>query len=351
MPFRNERSASLTAPDDHARNGALGPFDAAFAKCFDIRMNSSASSSGDAARSEAEARAKLLESKLQMLEEQKEVPRSVVGPVLKLLVALADTRVTSAKAEAADSMPFPFKTHRKKDHTDDGLIGAPPECFDVPKSVQKLSQKCRPYPQFSEDIFDLGVFGGLDGDGPSGGNRVSRYAAPDQSVFELKPGQGLGLLFGSKGRAEAVVRLPKEVVPPLEATLSRVDGARHLRLPLNAVAKRVADEQKDEGYHSPMSSLNPPSSAGLLQACDDAAGASGISGSSGDIWDRIWEVEVPRRRTWEALGSLQPGRERMFLTELGASAVHDAWVVAMSNVRLMGAKVCTLKSQVAPSAV
>ena len=48
---------------------------------------------------------------------------------------------------------------------------------------------------------------------------------------------------------------------------------------------------------------------------------------------------MPRRRTWEALGSMEPGRERRFLTELGAAAVHDAWVVAMSNVRLVGAKV------------
>ena len=72
---------------------------------------------------------------------------------------------------------------------------------------------------------------------------------------------------------------------------------------------------------------------------NDFAGASKVAGTGGDIWDRIWEVEVPRRRTWEALGSMEPGRERRFLTELGAAAVHDAWVVAMSNVRLVGAKV------------
>ena len=126
----------------------------------------------------------------QMLEGQTEVPHSVVGPVLKLLVALADTKVPSAKAETADSMRFPFKTHRKKDNANDGLIGAPPECFDV-SSDKKVSQKCRPspYPQFTDDIFDLGMFGGLDGDGSSGGSsRVSRYAAPDQSIFDLKPG-------------------------------------------------------------------------------------------------------------------------------------------------------------------
>ena len=198
-----------------------------------------------------------------MLEEQEEVPTYALGPILRLLVALADTKVNNRQQETADPMPFPFKTHRKQDDADDGLIGAPPECFDVPKvsrDVPNTSQKCRPYPQFTEDIFDKRVFGGLD----EGNSRVSRYASPDQSVFGLKPGQGLGLLFGSRGR-EAVLRLPKEAVPPLEATLSRVDGGRHLRLPLNAAAKRVADEQKDEGYHSPMSSLNPPSSAGLLQ--------------------------------------------------------------------------------------
>ena len=199
-----------------------------------------------------------------MLEEQKEVPTSALGPILRLLVALADTKVNTTQQETADRMPFPFKTHRKQDDADDGLIRAPPECFDVPKvsrDVPQMSQKCRPYPQFTEDIFDKRVYGGLD---KGNNSRVSRYASPDQRVFELKPGQGLGLLFGARGR-EAVVRLPKETVPPLEATLSRVDGARHLRLPINAAAKRVADEQKDEGYHSPMSSLNPPSSAGLLQ--------------------------------------------------------------------------------------
>ena len=76
-----------------------------------------------------------------------------------------------------------------------------------------------------------------------------------------------------------------------------------------------------------------------MQPNNDFAGASKVAGTGGDIWDRIWEVEVPRRRTWEALGSMEPGRERRFLTELGAAAVHDAWVVAMSNVRLVGAKV------------
>ena len=62
ISFRNERSASQAGPEE----GALGPFDAAFAKCFDIRMNSSSASvAGSAARLEAEARAKQLETKLQ----------------------------------------------------------------------------------------------------------------------------------------------------------------------------------------------------------------------------------------------------------------------------------------------
>ena len=66
--FRNERSL---AAGGGGRDGALDPFDAAFAMCFDIRM--AAAAMGNAARSEAEARAARLEAKLRALEEQEEV--------------------------------------------------------------------------------------------------------------------------------------------------------------------------------------------------------------------------------------------------------------------------------------
>lgn len=44
---------------------------------------------------------------------------------------------------------------------------------------------------------------------------------------------------------------------------------------------------------------------------------------------------MPKRKTWETLGMLDPGREPKFLTELGPSAVHDVWTIAMSNLRLI----------------
>ena len=52
-------------------------------------------------------------------------------------------------------------------------------------------------------------------------------------------------------------------------------------------------------------------------------------------------MEVPGRRTWEALGALDPGRERRFLSEVGAAAVHDAWIVTMANARLVLALIMT----------
>ena len=42
-----------------------------------------------------------------------------------------------------------------------------------------------------------------------------------------------------------------------------------------------------------------------------------------------------RRRTWESLGKINPSRSKPYLTELGPSGVHKAWIVAMAHLRLV----------------
>lgn len=54
-----------------------------------------------------------------------------------------------------------------------------------------------------------------------------------------------------------------------------------------------------------------------------------------DVWDDIWNVDLPARRTWESLGKINPGKSKPYLTELGAEGVHKAWIVAMENLRLV----------------
>ena len=114
---------------------------------------------GNAARSEAEARAARLEAKLRALEEQKEVPASAVGPVLKLLVALADSRPKATEEDAAAAFAslglFPFKAHRAREgERGSGLVRPPPECFDVPPTNAggggTMLDQCRPYTPYGE---------------------------------------------------------------------------------------------------------------------------------------------------------------------------------------------------------
>ena len=66
-----------------------------------------------------------------------------------------------------------------------------------------------------------------------------------------------------------------------------------------------SDELVDEGYISPEPQEDPT-----------------------QIWDRIWEVEIPRRRTWERLGVKVVGKELPYLSEVGEDAVHHAWTAS-----------------------
>jgi len=79
----------------------------------------------------------------------------------------------------------------------------------------------------------------------------------------------------------------------------------------NEEVKSDASEQ-DEGYISPVPYEDPT-----------------------EIWDRIWEVEVPRRRTWEQLGSKIVEKELPYLSEVGPDAVHHAWNIVTQNLCLI----------------
>ena len=80
---------------------------------------------------------------------------------------------------------------------------------------------------------------------------------------------------------------------------------------INEEVKSEVSEQ-DEGYISPVPQEDPT-----------------------EIWDKIWEVEVPRRRTWEKLGSKLVDKELPYLSEVGPDAVHHAWNIGKKFIYVL----------------
>eukprot|EP00092_Neocalanus_flemingeri_P034456 GFUD01037467.1.p1 GENE.GFUD01037467.1~~GFUD01037467.1.p1 ORF type:complete len:1338 (+),score=286.80 GFUD01037467.1:40-4053(+) len=70
--------------------------------------------------------------------------------------------------------------------------------------------------------------------------------------------------------------------------------------------------EQDEGYISPVPQEDPT-----------------------EIWDKIWEVEVPRRRTWESLGNKLVEKELLYLSEAGPDAVHHARTILSQNLSMI----------------
>ena len=87
--------------------------------------------------------------------------------------------------------------------------------------------------------------------------------------------------------------------------------------------EKEAERRKyfDEGYASP--------EKGSSERSEDSAE------EDIDLWDGIWEVELPARRTWEHLGRVDPPKEKPFLTELGSEGAHLSWVFATENLKLI----------------
>jgi len=77
----------------------------------------------------------------------------------------------------------------------------------------------------------------------------------------------------------------------------------------NIVEISVDPLEQDEGYISPAPPEDPT-----------------------QIWDRIWEVEVPKRRTWESFGNKLVKKEQPYLSEAGPDAVHHAYNILSQNL-------------------
>jgi len=79
--------------------------------------------------------------------------------------------------------------------------------------------------------------------------------------------------------------------------------------------------QPSLGLDSPSKAENVDSMTGGDVSESDDGYSSGVGELGTEIWDRIWEVEVSSRRTWERLGCNIPPVELPFMSEAGPEAL------------------------------
>jgi hypothetical protein len=79
---------------------------------------------------------------------------------------------------------------------------------------------------------------------------------------------------------------------------------------------------KDEGY------ISPSSQNTMTASCVNNGGQPlGI-----EVWEMALAVDLPMRRTWEAVGCLDPPKEKPFFTESGVDCVQKCWRVSRSHM-------------------
>lgn len=90
---------------------------------------------------------------------------------------------------------------------------------------------------------------------------------------------------------------------------------------------------KDEGYISPS-----PQNTMTASCVNNGGQPLGI-----EVWELALAVDLPVRRTWEAVGCLDPPKEKPFFTESGEDCVQKFWTVSrrhmlmnMSSAECMG---------------
>jgi hypothetical protein len=75
---------------------------------------------------------------------------------------------------------------------------------------------------------------------------------------------------------------------------------------------------KDEGYISPS-----PQNTMTASCVNNGGQPLGI-----EVWEMVLAVDLPVRRTWEAVGCVNPPKEKPFLTESGLDCVQKFWRVS-----------------------
>ena len=135
------------------------------------------------------------------------------------------------------------------------------------------------------------------------------YSVINGDIFRQTPGIGLNVLPETR---DLKINL---FIPPLELTSDK--RGRFLRVPVNTGVRSCI--KKDPKYLIKNYQKRPRDDG---EICDDT-------------WEKIWEVELPARKTWESLGKLSLAKEKPYLTELDAKGVHKSWLIAMENLRLV----------------
>jgi len=113
--------------------------------------------------------------------------------------------------------------------------------------------------------------------------------------------------------SQSIPSLGFQPIKRLEFQPKSVIGA-FIEEPARTPQKDAGGKQvEDEGYHSPVQQLQDET----------------------NIWDRIWEVEVPQRQSWENFGVQSPENDKPFLSEAGPITVHHLWKLCMMDLSLV----------------
>ncbi len=219
--------------------------------------------------------------------------KDVLHSVVSLLVALKSDSYSKDGDEDVFGPFFPFRESLRRSAEVPSPRRVHPGCLLYGEIVETAS--VLPYRHFQPSEF-LAVQ-----------TSDNAFGIVDPGLFCLRPGSGLTLL----SREDQHHGFSKKLGIPDLALLCGQGSGRQLRIP-----KPVKDSA-DKICH---------------RECDDDGY---VSVEPVDVWDHIWDVEVPKRRTWECLGRLAPPIEKPYLTELGPKGVHLAWVASMQNLRLV----------------
>ncbi|PNF25042.1 hypothetical protein B7P43_G06983 [Cryptotermes secundus] len=141
--------------------------------------------------------------------------------------------------------------------------------------------------------------------------------------FTQEPGVGLSLL----GTFAGPIKLKQH--PKESLNIPDLTKPRDLVIPKEALSEE--QQFKDEGYISP--SPQNTMTASYVNNGDQPWGI--------EVWEMALAADLPVRRTWEAVGCLDPLKEKPFLTESGVDCVQKFWTVSrrftnMSLAECMG---------------
>lgn len=132
------------------------------------------------------------------------------------------------------------------------------------------------------------------------------FGSINNAILGDPPGTGLSFLKVGSCSSKSF-----KGVPPLDLICN--DGGRHWRIPIE----------------------EEPVTSKAKQDVSSRMFSPTVSPAEEFQWELIWDINLPKRRTWECLGSNNPYTEKPFLSEMVQENVHKSWLLAMQNLNLV----------------